>query len=465
MKFQFHGAAQTVTGSMVLLSVNGHTVMFECGLFQGRRQEAFEKNRNFNFDPAGVEALVLTHAHIDHSGNIPNLVRKGFKGPIYATPPTVDLCRIMLKDSAFLQMKDIEFVNKFKHKKNEPFFKPLYTIEDAEAAMHLFQGVAYDKSFQVCEGLTATFRDGGHILGSAGISLEVNENGRMTRCGYTGDIGRANVPILHDPNIIRDLDVLIMESTYGNRRHSAIADVEEDLVQTIRGVAANGGKIIIPSFAVGRTQEIVFILHKLFNENRIPDMPMYVDSPLACDATNVFRLHPECFDRETSRLFLSGHEDPFGFGRLKYVHDVAESKALNGLSYPHIIISSSGMAEGGRILHHLRNNIENPKNLVLFVGYAAKETLARKMMDGARIVKIFGEEHPVKCKIKIMDAFSAHADSQELLEYVSMTPPQKLKHVVLMHGEKEQSEPLREALKSRGYGAVYYPALYEAITI
>jgi metallo-beta-lactamase family protein len=371
----------------------------------------------------------------------------------------------MLKDSAFLQLKDIEFVNKFKHKKNEPFFKPLYTIEDVQAAMHLFSGVPYDTSFTICEGVTATFRDGGHILGSAGISLVITENGRVKRCGYTGDIGRANTPILHDPNVMRDLDVLVMESTYGNRRHTAIADVEEDLVQTIRAVAANGGKIIIPSFAVGRTQEIVFMLHKLFNENRIPDMPIFVDSPLACDATDVFRLHPECFDRETNRLFLAGHEDPFGFGRLKYVHDVSESKALNGLSYPHIIISSSGMAEGGRILHHLRNNIENPKTLVLFVGYAAKETLARKMMDGARIVKIFGEDHAVKCKIKIMDAFSAHADSQELLEYVSMTPPEKLKHVILMHGEKEQSEPLREAIKAKGYPNVYYPALYEEISL
>ena len=465
MKFQFHGAAQTVTGSLHLLTVNGHTVMFECGMFQGRRQEAFEKNRTFKFDPATIEALVLSHAHIDHSGNIPNLVRKGFKGPIYATPPTVDLCRILLKDSAFLQQKDIEWVNRIRARTGEPPFKPLYTMEEAEAAMHLFKAVPYDKSFAVCEGVGATFRDAGHILGSAGVSFEVRENGRITRCAFSGDIGRMGMPILHDPNIPRDLDVLIMETTYGNRRHSPIADVEEELVQLVRSVAANGGKIIIPAFAVGRTQELVYILHKLFNENRIPEIPIFIDSPLACEATNVFRNHPECFDRETNRIFMADHEDPFGFGRLKYVHDISESKNLNGLTYPHIIISASGMAEGGRILHHLRNNVENPKILVLFVGFAARETLARKMMEGARTVKIFGEEHTVKCKIKTMDAFSAHADAAELLNYASITPPEKLRHVILVHGEKEQSMPFGDALRSKGYQNVHYPAPYESITI
>jgi metallo-beta-lactamase family protein len=465
MKFQFHGAAQTVTGSQHLLSVNGHTILFECGMFQGKRQETFEKNRNFKYNPASVEALVLSHAHIDHSGNIPNLVRMGFKGRIYATPPTVDLCRIMLKDSAYLQLKDIEWVNRVRARSGEPPFKPLYTMADAEASMQYFEPVPYDKAFTPCKGVTATFRDAGHILGSAGVSLEIIENGHLTRCGFTGDLGRPNMPILHDPNLIRDLDVLIMETTYGNRRHTPIADVEEEMVQIIRSVSANGGKVIIPAFAVGRTQQLVYLLHKLFNENRIPEIPIFVDSPLACDATCVFRNHPECFDRETDRIFMKDHEDPFGFGRLKYVHDIAESKNLNGLTFPHIIISASGMAEGGRILHHLRNNVDNPKNLVLFVGYAAQETLARKMMDGARKVKIFGEEHTVKCKIKTIDAFSAHADSEELLGCVTITPPSKLRHIILVHGEKDQSVPFGEVLKSKGYKNVYYPAPYETITI
>jgi metallo-beta-lactamase family protein len=465
MKFQFNGAAQTVTGSQFLLKVNGHTLLFECGMFQGRRQESFEKNRNFKYDPATVEALVLTHAHIDHSGNIPNLVRKGFKGPIYATPPTVDLCGIMLKDSAYLQLKDIEWVNRVRARTHEPPFKPIYTMEDAEAAMKYFQSVPYDKAFPLCPGVTATFRDAGHILGSAGVSLEIVENGHTTRCGFTGDLGRLNMPILHDPNFIRDIDVLITETTYGNRRHAAIADVEDEMVRIVRSVSSNGGKVIIPAFAVGRTQELVYILHKLFNENRIPEIPIFVDSPLACEATCIFRNHPECFDRETNRIFMADNEDPFGFGRLKYIHDTAESKSLNGLTYPHIIISSSGMAEGGRILHHLRNGIENPKNLVLFVGYAAQETLARKMMDGARKVKIFGEEHTVKCKIQTIDAFSAHADSQELLSNVAITPPAKLRHIILVHGEKEQSLPFRDVLLSKGYKNVHYPALYDTITI
>jgi metallo-beta-lactamase family protein len=465
MKFQFHGAAQTVTGSQFLLKVNGSTLLFECGMFQGRRQEAFEKNRNFKYDPATVDALVLSHAHIDHSGNIPNLVRNGFKGRIYATPPTVDLCRIMLKDSAYLQLKDIEWVNRVRARTHEPPFKPIYTMQDVEASMQYFECVPYDKEFTLGKGITATFHDAGHILGSAGISLQIVENGRTVRCGFTGDLGRQDMPILKDPNLIRDLDVLIMETTYGNRRHSSIADVEEEVVRIIRSVSASGGKVIIPAFAVGRTQQLVYLLHKLFNENRIPEIPIFVDSPLACEATCVFRNHPECFDRETNRTFVADHEDPFGFGRLKYVSDTAESKSLNGLTYPHIIISSSGMAEGGRILHHLRNGVDNPKNLVLFAGYAAQETLARKMMDGARKVKIFGEEHTVKCKIQTIDAFSAHADSRELLQSVLINPPSRLRHVILVHGEKEQSLPFRDVLLAKGYKNVHYPAPCETITI
>jgi len=464
MKLQSFGGAQTVTGSQHVLTVNNHSLLFECGLYQGKRSEAYEKNLNFKYDPSKIECLILSHAHIDHSGNIPNLVKQGFKGPIYATPPTVDLCRIMLRDSAYLQMKDIEFVNARHRKAHDTPTQPLYTMQDAEAAMHLFVAVPYDKAFAPIPGVSATFRDAGHILGSAGVSCEITENGTVKRFGFTGDVGRENMAIIHDPNLIRDLDILLMESTYGNRVHSSAEHVEEFLATTIREIAATGGKIIIPAFAVGRTQQLVYHLHKLFDEDRIPDMPVYVDSPLACDATNVFRAHPECMDRETYRLFLSANEDPLGFSRLKYVQDVAGSKELNGLSFPHIIISASGMAEGGRILHHLRNNIENPRNLVLFVGYAAKDTLARKIMDGEPSVRIFGVEHPVKCKIKTIDAFSAHADSTDLLSYVCMTPPDKLKHVVLVHGEAEQSLPLKEAIMAKGYENVYYPASSDVLT-
>jgi len=464
MQLQFFGGAHTVTGSQHVLSVNGHSACIECGLFQGRRSESYEKNLNFAFDPTKLDCLILSHAHIDHSGNIPNLVKRGFAGPIYATPPTVDLCRIMLRDSAYLQLKDLEFVNAKKRKQHDTPLEPLYTIQDAEACMDKFTAVPYNRPFTPLPGVSATFRDAGHILGSAGASFEINENGQMIRFGFSGDIGRPNMAVIQDPDILRDLDILLMESTYGNRTHGASDHVEEDLAATIRETAASGGKVIIPAFAVGRTQQLVYHFHKLFNEDRIPDMPIYVDSPLACDATDIFRNHPECMDRETNRIFLSGNEDPFGFSRLSYVRDINESKALNGLSYPHIIISSSGMCEGGRILHHLRNNIENPKNLVLFVGYAAKETLARKLMDGNRVVRIFGVEHTVRCKIRTIDAFSAHADSGELAQYASLTPPDKLRHIVLVHGEEDQALPLRDALLSKGYMNVYYPSPKEAIS-
>jgi metallo-beta-lactamase family protein len=465
MRLQCFGGAQTVTGSQFILTANGHSACIECGLFQGRRSESYEKNLNFKFDPKKIECLILSHAHIDHSGNIPNLVKNGFTGPIYATPPTVDLCRIMLKDSAYLQEKDLDFVNRMKRKQHDTPLQPIYTYKDVEACMNKFVPVPYDVPFMPFPGVSATFRDAGHILGSAGVSFEITENGRLIRFGFSGDIGRPNMAVIHDPNVLRDLDVLMMESTYGNRRHNPAEHIEEDLASTIREVAAGGGKIIIPAFAVGRTQQLVYHFHKLFNEDRIPDMPIFVDSPLACHATEVFRKHPECMDRETNRIFLSGHEDPFGFSRLKYIDDINGSKALNGLTYPHIIISSSGMCEGGRILHHLCNNIENSRNLLLFVGYAAKETLARKIMDGARVVRIFGVEHTVKCKVKTIDAFSAHADSAELVEYAMITPPEKLKHIVLVHGEEDQSLPLRDALLQKGYKNVYYPSLQEAVVI
>ena len=465
MKLHFCGGARTVTGSQHLLSVNGTQILLECGLFQGRRQDSFARNRNFCFEPASVDVMALSHAHIDHSGNIPNFVRRGFSGSIHATAATVDLCQIMLRDSAYLQERDIYFVNKVRTRKGEPPFKPLYSMADAEAAMRQFVGIQYDRTFEIAPGVQATYLDAGHILGSAGIRLDVEEGGRKTRIGFTGDIGRSEVPILRDPNALRDMDVLIMESTYGNREHGPRDDVEEELAKTICEVASRGGKVIIPAFAVGRTQLLVYVLHKLFDQNRIPDMPIYVDSPLATAATQVFRSHPECFDDETYEQFLDVKEDPFGFGRLKYTRNVEESKALNDLKYPHIIISASGMAEGGRILHHLRNNLGNPRNLVLFVGYAAEHTLARRIMDGHEEVKIFGEEFKVRCQVKTMDAFSGHADRRELMEYVELTPPGKLKQIFLVHGEPRQADPLREALIDRGYGSVMYPEANQEYTI
>jgi metallo-beta-lactamase family protein len=465
MHLKFCGGARTVTGSQHLLRVNGHQLLLECGLFQGRRAEAHEKNQQFAYDPAGLTAVLLSHAHIDHSGNLPSLVARGYGGPIYATSATVALCQLMLRDSAYLQERDIEWVNKIRRRRKEPLAEPLYGIEDAEAALRLFVGHQYDQPQAVAPGVVATFRDAGHILGSAGILLEIESDGRKLRLGFSGDIGRPGMPVLRDPQPLQDLDVLIMESTYGNRLHSPPGDVAEELALAIRDTAAAGGRVIIPAFAVGRTQALVYELHKLFDQDRIPDIPIFVDSPLAANATEVFRLHPECFDRQTYRLFLQDHRDPFGFDRLKYVRAVEESKKLNELKYPHIIISASGMAEGGRILHHLKNSLDGHRNLVLLVGYAAQDTLARRLMDGEKVVRIFGEEYPVRCKVKVMDAFSAHADRRELLDYLAFNRPDKLKRIFLVHGELDQALPLKDALRSQGYPEVHIPEPGEVFSL
>ena len=458
MKIEFIGGARTVTGSQHLLHINGKKILLECGLFQGKRSETYDKNKNFKYNPEEIDVMLLSHAHIDHSGNIPNLVRHGYKGDIYATAATVDLCQIMLRDSAYLQEKDIEFVNKKRKKKGELPAEPLYEMEDVENAMSQFIGVQYNRQIDIFPGVKATFRDAGHILGSAGIQLDIDEpNGKKIRFGFSGDIGRPDAPVIRNPDVLRDLDVLIMESTYGNRFHSVTEEVEEEIASTIREVIDRRGKIIIPAFAVGRTQAIVYMLHKLFDQNRIPSMPIYVDSPLASNATNVFRAHPECLDRETYRVFLEEGDDPFGFERLTYTKTVNDSKKLNTSEEPMIIISASGMAEGGRILHHLRNNIENPKNLILFVGYAAQHTLARKIMDGENEVNIFGETFKVRAAVKTMDYFSGHADQRELLDYLKYNPPEKLKNLFLVHGDEDQVNPFMEKLFSSGYKNVHYP--------
>lgn len=457
MKIQFFGAAQEVTGSQHLLTVNGGKILLDCGLYQGKRKEAFEINRNLPFNPAEIDMMLLSHAHIDHSGNIPNLVKNGFTGKIYTTSATVDLCQIMLRDSAHLQERDVKFVNKKRAKLGKNLFEPLYAEENVEEAMSNFIGVQYDKAIEVAPNVTATWRDAGHILGSAGITIEIKENGKLTRLGFSGDIGRNDMPILRDPNILTDLDILIIESTYGNKLHPVITEMEEELSKAINEAIGNGGKVIVPAFAVGRTQVLVYILHKLFNQNRIPPFPIYVDSPMAVNATEVHRLHPECFDRETYRVFINNFEDPFGFNRLTYIREAEESKALNEKKDPCMIISASGMAEGGRILHHLKNNIGNKNNLILFVGYSAKETLARKIMDGQPEVNIFGDPYKVKAQIKTMDYFSAHADQKGLLDYLKFSPPQKLKNIFLIHGESEQSLPLRDKMLSKGYENVSYP--------
>ncbi len=457
MQIEFFGAARTVTGSQYVVTVNGKRILLECGLFQGRREEAWKRNRNFPFDPATIDVLILSHAHIDHSGNLPNLVRQGFKGTIYATDATVDLCKVMLKDSAHLQEMDIFHVNKIRAVKGEPPFKPIYTLADVEECLGHFSACYYDKSFEVVPGVICTFRDAGHILGSAGVQLEIKENGKSTRFGFSGDIGRSNMPLTHDPNQMGNLDTLVMETTYGDRHHDPYGETEEVLARLVTEIAKNGGRMLIPAFSVGRTQLIVYILHKLFNENRIPDIPIFVDSPMANQTTEIFTKHLDELDRETTRLFLENHENPFRFGRLKYVETVNESKTINAMPYPHIIISASGMLEGGRVLHHLVECVSDRKTMLLFVGYCAEHTLGRKLIDGDKKVKIFGQEYDVKCRIEKIDAFSAHADRHELLQYVNTCPPERLKQIFLVHGEIEGMESFRNALRSKGYQNVIIP--------
>lgn len=466
MKIQFIGGARTVTGSQHLLVINGKKILLECGLFQGRRKDTYEKNKNFIFDPAEIDVMLLTHAHIDHSGNIPNLVRNGFRGNIYATSATVDLCQIMLRDSAYLQDRDIQWINKRRLRKKQAPIEPLYTMEDVELSLQNFIGVQYNRQIKLFPGILITFRDAGHILGSASIVLEIEEDDeKKIRLGYTGDIGRPVMPVIRMPDKLRDLDAIIMESTYGNRLHTPAEDAEEELASVVRDCIDGGGKIIIPAFSVGRTQLLVYMLHKLFDQNRIPEVPIYVDSPMAVNATNVFRAHPECYDRETIRVFLEDGDDPFGFERLKYVKNVEASKELNTKEGPMIVISASGMAEGGRILHHLKNNIGDLKNLVLFVGYAAEHTLARRIMDGKREVNIFGEKHVINCRVKKMDYFSGHADQGELIDYLRLNQKEKLKNIFLVHGEESQSLALREKLVQRGYRNVHYPVSGEKFEI
>jgi len=456
MKIQFIGAAKTVTGSMHILEVNGKQILMDCGLFQGKRKEAEKINRHFLFDPKNLEAVILSHAHIDHSGNIPTLVKKGFRGKIHATHATVDLCRKMLADSGYIHEKDVEYLNKKRRRKGDPLKEPLYTKEDADKAMKYFQGHDYNASFNLTDEISAVFQDAGHILGSALTKFTVNDNGASKKLGYIVDLGRRNLPILKDPVHYKDLDYMIMESTYGGRTHDNIQYAEEKLQEIIQRVYNRGGRIIIPSFAMERTQEIIYCLNDLWENDKIPKIPVYVDSPLAVNVTDIFKQHKECYDDETKEL-LANFDDPFGFGKLKYIKSVEESKAINNSNESCIIISASGMCEVGRILHHLKNNIEDSRNLILIVGYMAHNTLGRKLVEKWPLVKIFGREYSVKAEVEVMNVFSAHADSNDLLNY-ALGLKESLKKIFLVHGEEKQSSILANNLKDEGFSDVIIPS-------
>lgn len=465
MKITFAGAAGEVTGSKHLITFNNKRILLDCGMFQGRREDEYEKNTHFKFDPKEIDSVILSHAHIDHSGDLPILVKQGYSGPIYCTHATRDLCNYMLSDSAFIQEREYEFLKKRGRKKNTEVPEPLYVLEDAEKTLQLFRAVNYEQSFVVEDGVVASFYDAGHILGSAQVHLlfyDKKSKQRMRLC-FTGDLGRRGLPILRDPQPIPETDILISECTYGNRLHAALQTVDEDLAAVVNEVCKKGGKLIIPAFALERAQEVVYHLNGLVRKNKIPKIPVYVDSPLAGNLTEVFRGHPECFDKQTYDEFIVHGDNPFGFNDLKYTRSVDESKALNEKKGPMIIISASGMCEHGRILHHLKNNLEDEKNVVLIVGYQAENTLGRKLVDGAKSVNIFGDPYKVRAGIYVMDAFSGHADRSDLLDYISRV--KELKKIFLVHGESTQLSAFQSALHENGYNDVHVPFYGEEIEI
>jgi len=458
MKLEFRGANREVTGSRHLLHVNGKTILMDCGMYQGKRSEEKEKNQNFGFDPKDVDMVLLSHAHIDHSGNLPNLVKQGFSGPILCTDATKDLLEYMLGDSAHIQEREAEWINKRKKKKGEEgLVEPLYTQEDVMDTLQLLQSVDYDTCEEIASGVTVCFREAGHILGSALLEITVQdeEDGKTKKLVFSGDLGRPNMPLIRDPYQVKDADYLMIESTYGNRLHESLLEAQEKLASIVNNTVSRGGRVLIPAFSLGRTQELVVNLHRLMDQEVIPHIPIYVDSPLSVNVTQVFRKHLDILDEQVQENFIEQDEDPFGFECLNYTQSVEESKKLNEIQTPIIIISSSGMVEHGRILHHLRNAIEDHRNSLIIVGYQARNTLGRKLVEGYKEVNIFGEPHPVKIEINVMNAYSAHADRSDLLNYVAQIDT--LKKVILVHGEEESAQDLEKAIHANGFQDVVIP--------
>ncbi len=459
MRIFFAGAARNVTGSQHLLEFNGTRLLLDCGLYQGRRRESNERNRQLPFDPRQVDAMILSHAHIDHSGNIPTLVKQGYRGGILCTPATRDLCSVMLRDAAHIQEADAEFLNRKHADQPEERVIPLYDEADVLKALRQFRSLDYHQPTPVLPGVTCTFLDAGHVLGSAIVQLDIDLAPDRLRLVFSGDLGRRNMAILRDPEIPEPPDVLILESTYGDRLHAPMAGMEAQLAEVINRTVARKGKILVPSFSLERTQEFVYALHRLTLRKAIPVIPIYVDSPLSVRITEIFKLHPECFDDETL-AFMRQKGDPFGFENLTYLSNVEDSKALNNREGPMIIMAASGMCEAGRILHHLRNGVEDARNTILIIGFQAKNTLGRKLVDREPVVRIFGVERSLEAEVVVMDAFSAHADRDDLLDFVGRCRS-SLRRLFLVHGEEEQMLPLGERLTRMGIPGVQAPMLGE----
>lgn len=468
MKIKFCGAAGTVTGSCHLLTLDdGFKILLDCGLYQGREEKFLDFNSKWPFDPSTIDCLILSHAHIDHSGRIPKLVKDGFSGTILCTSATRDLCAVMLLDSAKIQQRDAHYVNKKNKKDGLPEDEePLYTVDDVNDALKHFVGVSYKKSYQLNTKVSVVFRDAGHIFGSASVTLRIEREGRDTiYFGFSGDIGRPARPILKDPVHLKNLDYLICESTYGGQTHNNLPQDEEALLEIINETCVEKrGKLIIPAFSVGRTQEIVYMLDRLETSGKLPKIPVYVDSPMAVNATEIFRLHPECFDSQILD-YMTDDPNPFGFNDLKYIKSSDESKKLNNLKGPAVIISASGMMTGGRIVHHLLNNIGNPNNTLLIVGYCAPHTLGAKIRRGDKEVWIYGNKRDVNAKVVIMDSYSAHGDQNEMIEYLSELDKDKLKKIFLVHGDPERQELFKKELLNEGYTEVIIPGFKDEFGI
>lgn len=446
LSIHFEGAARTVTGSRHRIQFGNLSWLFDCGLYQGHREEAEAINRTFRFKPSDLDAVVVSHAHLDHTGNLPTLVSQGYPGKIHATAATADLCRVMLPDAAFLMEREVDHVNR--HARGRPPRRVLYTRSDVDETLTRLAVHPYAEPWDLFPGARVQYYDAGHILGSALTTFDFAGGGRRLRLGMTGDLGRAGRPILRDPEVLPGLDVLVMESTYGDRLHTPAGETERQLAEIVTRTAERGGRLLVPSFAVGRAQEVVATLHALCERKEIPDLPIFVDSPMAREATEVYRRHPECFEEKTREAFENQNGVPFGFARLRYVTTQEESRALNDRPGSFIVISASGMCEGGRILHHLLHGLGNEHNTVLLVGFQAEGTLGRRLEDGAETVNVLGEAVRRRADVVSLDGFSAHADQAEMLDWVSRLDPTP-RRIFLVHGEVEPAEALASRLRER----------------
>jgi metallo-beta-lactamase family protein len=466
MKIKFIGAAREVTGSKHLITLNnGKKILLDCGMFQGKGMETDASNRNLGFDPREIDHIILTHAHIDHSGLVPFVYKLGFRGSVICTNATRDLCAIMLADSGHIQELDVKWFNKKRIKHGLEPVEPIYTSDIAKECMQLFIGIAYNRKFYIDDNVKVRFTNNGHLLGAGTASLEITENGQTSRIAYTGDIGRPVSKILKSPDAFRQCDYLIAESTYGNRLHQQFSSAEEDLLKVVNDTCVRKqGKLIIPSFAIGRTQDIVFSLNKFYNAGLLPKIQIYVDSPLAVNATTIFRLHAECFNDEVLKV-VETDDDPFGFNSLHYITATNDSKKLNSFKKPCIIISASGMMEAGRIKHHLANNISNPNNTILVVGYCAPRTLGARLVNGEKNISIFGNQYTVNAEIARIEAFSGHGDYNEMLAFLNCQDKSAIKKVFLVHGDYDTQLFYKGQMEAAGFSNIEIPEAMSEVTI